>query len=127
MADMFTPQHLNNGVQVEFIDKTNRYYGDYYRVCIEVVLRLNNDEAALCSAGSNQGDGQGDGQQGGQAYQFQTIERMGVSGDDLVTVKQQVLDSFCRGTMVYMARDSFPEKFKKSLTHRKSTLLPGLK
>ncbi|MCD6527658.1 MAG: hypothetical protein J7K75_11775 [Desulfuromonas sp.] len=105
MTDLLTGETLANGVTVEFCDKTNRYYGDYHRVCIEVSLIFDD----------------------GQRHVFQTLERMGVSSDDLDSVKSQVVTAFRQGTMTYMAGDQFPQKFLALLSQRKKTLLPGLR
>lgn len=108
MAEHFASEQLSNGVRIDFNDVTNRYYGDYHRICIEVELRFASDDYA-------------------QAHRFQTLERMGVSGGDLVEAQQQVLTSFRQGTMKYMLNDNFEAKFRKSSKTRKSILLPGLK
>ncbi|MEA3466300.1 MAG: hypothetical protein U9R29_09915 [Thermodesulfobacteriota bacterium] len=108
MTDVLVSEHLANGVQIDFVDKTNRYYGDYHRVCIDVELRFAVDNHAV-------------------AHKFQTLERMGVSGDDVTVVQTKLIDSFRCGTMPYMERPVFPDKFMQSLVKRKSILLPGLK
>ncbi|MBW2187932.1 MAG: hypothetical protein BA874_07400 [Desulfuromonadales bacterium C00003068] len=108
MATQFTSEQLANGVQINFNDVTNRYYGDYHRVCIEVELRFASEEFA-------------------QGHKFQTLERMGVSSADVESVQEQVLNSFRQGTMRYMVSENFENKFLKSCKTRKSILLPGLK
>lgn len=108
MSELFSSELLDNGIQIDFIDVTNRYYGDYHRVCIVVELRFASDEFA-------------------QSHKFQTLERMGVSGADVESVQQQVLNSFRQGTMKYMVSENFEKKFLKSSKTRKSILLPGLK
>lgn len=108
MSELFSSEQLANGVQIDFIDATNRYYGDYHRVCIEVVLRFASEEFS-------------------QGHKFQTLERMGVSGADVESVQGQVLNSFRQGTMKYMVSENFENKFLKSCKTRKSLLLPGLR
>ncbi|MBW2187464.1 MAG: hypothetical protein JRG71_14035 [Deltaproteobacteria bacterium] len=108
MAAQFPSEQLTNGVRIDFTDVTNRYYGDYHRVCIEVELRFASEEFA-------------------QGHKFQTLERMGVSSADVESVQEQVLNSFRQGTMRYMVSENFENKFLKSCKTRKSILLPGLK
>jgi len=108
MAELFSSEQLSNGVRINFNDQTNRYFGDYHRICIEVVLRFARDDYA-------------------QAHTFQTLERMGVSGGELEEMQHQVMTSFRQGTMKYMASDHFEEKFLQSSKTRKNILLPGLK
>lgn len=105
MADLFASEELPNGITVEFCDQTNRYYGDYHRVCVEVSLLLVD----------------------GQRHTFQTLERMGVSGGDLERVKAEVMTAFRQGTLTYMTSEQFPQKFLTSLQQRKKTLLPGMR
>lgn len=108
MSELLSSEQLANGVQINFNDVTNRYYGDYHRVCIEVELRFASEEFA-------------------QGHKFQTLERMGVSSADVKSVQEQLLNSFRQGTMTYMASENFEKKFLKSSKTRKSILLPGLK
>jgi hypothetical protein len=105
---MHRVERLANGVQVEFKDATNRYYGDYHRVNIEVILRFAADNYKT-------------------PHKLKILERMGVSGDDVSTVQAQLINSFSRGTLNYLANESFPDKFIQSLKQSKNILLPGLK
>jgi len=107
-SDLFTTIDLANGVRVMFTDCTNRYYGDYHRVSIEINLSFAAENYQ-------------------NIYKFQTLERMGVSGDDVVAVQTHLVDSFRSGTMVYMTRDGFADKFLMVHKKRKSVLLPGMK
>lgn len=108
MTTLFASEQLDNGVQIHFIDATNRYYGDYHRVCIVVELRFASDEYA-------------------QAHKFQTLERMGVCGAEVESVQEQLLNSFRQGTMKYMGNENFEKRFLQSCKTRKSVLLPGLR
>jgi hypothetical protein len=108
MSELIKSERLDSGIQIDFIDVTNRYYGDYHRVYIEVKLRFASEEYA-------------------QSHKFQILERMGVSGADVESVQQQLLNSFCQGTMKYMVSDNFENRFLQSVKTRKSILLPGLR
>lgn len=108
MGELFLSEQLDNGIQIDFKDVTNRYYGDYHRVCIAVELRFASEDFA-------------------QAHKFQTLVRMGVSSANVESVQQQLLNSFRQGTMGYMVSDNFEKRFLKSTKTRKSILLPGLR
>jgi hypothetical protein len=105
MSDLFKRAVLDNGLTVEFSDETIRYYGDYHRVQIDVFIVFTDGRREL----------------------FQRPERMGVSSDQLDSVKTQVMSSFRQDTLRYMAAESFPEKFLKALKVRKVKPLAGLR
>lgn len=108
MANILTSERLANGTQIEFCDSTNRYYGDYHRVSIDVILSFAGDNYAT-------------------EYKFQQLTRMGVQGSELEKVKAELIAAFQQGTMPYMGKEQFPEKFIKTHKQRKNVLLPGLK
>jgi len=107
-SDLFTTIQLDNGVQIAFKDCTNRYFGDYHRVSIEVNLSFAADSYQ-------------------NIYKFQTLGRMGVSSADVIPVQTQLVDSFRNGTMVYMTGEKFSDKFFLAYKKRKPVLLAGLK
>jgi hypothetical protein len=51
-------ERLDNGLQILFVDQSNRYFGDYHRVCIQIILVYaldallvaNSDDEAFRSA-----------------------------------------------------------------------------
>lgn len=107
-SELFATIQLDNGVRIAFNDCTNRYYGDYHRVSIEVNLSFAVDDYH-------------------STYRFQMLERMGVSSADVVAVQTQLIDSFRHGTMKYMTGEKFADKFFLSYQKRKPVLLAGLK
>jgi len=107
-SDIFANIQLENGVQIAFKDCTNRYYGDYHRICIEVNLSFVADHYK-------------------NIYKFQTLERMGVSSADVAAVQTELIDAFRNGTMCYMAGENFPAKFLQAYNKRKPVLLAGLR
>jgi hypothetical protein len=95
MFELPESQHLPNGLKVNFTDATKRYYGDYYRVCIEVRCALPHEEHASW-------------------HLFKKLERMGVASADLDTVKQDLLDGFERLILPYIQRTDFPARFTEA-------------
>ncbi len=101
MQHLFDSVQLDNGLKIEFVDETVRYYGDYHRVKIEVFIILSD----------------------GRRERFQSLERMAVSGAELDAVKSQVLQAFRSRTMKYMAAPAFEEKFIQNLRQRRRAAL----
>ncbi|OQY19554.1 MAG: hypothetical protein B6I36_03875 [Desulfobacteraceae bacterium 4572_35.1] len=108
MTEVIAGEDLANGVRIDYIDKTNRYYGDYHRVTIEISLSFATDNYET-------------------KHKFQELSRMGVAGADVEAVKSRLIATFRDGPMPYMNKEEFPDRFKLTLKKRKSVLLPGLK
>lgn len=89
---LLVTQQLENGLQLEFEDLSNRYYGDYHRVCISIYCRLAED-----------------GHQ--ERYLFTSLEKMAVAGGELAAVKQQLMEQFDQRQRSYLARPDFPRRF----------------
>lgn len=86
------PQQLENGVRLAFEDTTNRYYGDYHRVKIEVRIRLAENGYE-------------------RAYDFKALEKMAVPGAEVDAVRQQLLENFRQQLLPYLARPDFAQRF----------------
>ncbi|MDD2557653.1 MAG: hypothetical protein RBR43_01660 [Desulfuromonadaceae bacterium] len=86
-------QTLANGLKLNYSDATKRYYGDYYRICIEVKCALPQEEH-------------------GHWHLFKKLEQMGVASSKLDSTKQELLDAFSRMILPYLQRDDFPERFE---------------
>ena len=120
-----TPFHrepLANGLIVEFFDSSNRYFGAYWRLCLEVRCRISlagilaGDELEKARAAC------------GESVDFsRRLERMGVAEEDLVTVRQATVESFLTTTRAYLENPDFPSRFVASRMAQKSKLVrfPG--
>ncbi|MFO7832219.1 MAG: hypothetical protein R6V18_09615 [Desulfuromonadaceae bacterium] len=100
MFELPETQALPNGLQIDFSDTTKRYYGDYYRVLIEVKCALPHEEHA-------------------HWHLFKKLERMGVSSDNLDAAKHDLLDGFNRLILPYLQRADFPERFTEAKKKRR--------
>ena len=83
---------LSNGLKLEFSDATRRYYGDYYRVCVEVRCALAQED--YCDW-----------------YLFKTLDKMAVASDAVEEARQNLVDEFFRLILPYMQREDFPQRF----------------
>jgi hypothetical protein len=120
---MLRKECLKNGLQIIFTDASNRYFGDYYRVCVVASILCNlselevanvDDEAFRCQAVAALGD---------QFSVVKRFERMGVSSADVENVRSALIDDFLRHASAYLSRPDYLRslvnaELKKRSTHR---------
>ena len=90
----FRTEPLANGMLLEFVDLSNRYYGDYHRVCVEVRIRVPLPDSCL--------------------YNVTRLERMGVAGADVTVSRDRLVDDYWRHAGQYLARADFPARLAAS-------------
>lgn len=103
---------LDNGLTVEFFDRSNRYFGDYHRVYVEarcrVALHLDNfagstDPAAALQAARAV--------LGSEVVFVRRLEKMGVAGEAVERTREALMDSFIRSSLPYLSVPAFPGRF----------------
>ena len=103
---------LENGVVVEFFDRSNRYFGDYHRICIDVSCRIPLSVEIFGTAGDAQDKYRNARSAlGEEAVYRRTLDRMGVAGAEVEETRQKMLDEFCRANIPYMSSPEFPARF----------------
>ena len=120
-TEVFSAITLANGLEVRFSDQSNRYFGDFHRVRIEVraqvsadQLELDDELRSLVSRLS-----------GPLRYQ-RTLERMGVPGAELPKVKKQLVEEFLQSARSYLEHPDFPRQLlKKNLGDNFPTATPS--
>lgn len=111
---------LDNGLRLDFYDRTNRYFGDFHRVLLLVEGRI---DAQSAEAGS-------------PAVLLDTVlfqrelERMGVTSAALDVVTSELTESFLESAGKYLARPEMPEqlqrKYREEKIRRRRSSLHGL-
>jgi len=105
-------ERLGNGVELSFIDESNRYFGDYYRIRILAVCRFELNDELLASISDDPVVRQRLQQQWGATFEHvRVLSRMGVSGAEVETVKRALVEDFLATARVYMAAPDFPAVF----------------
>ena len=99
----FRTERLSNDVDVEFTDCSNRYFGDYHRVCVEIRISIN------LSAGSAT-----------RLQQVRRLERMGVAGANVETIRNQLVDDYWRHAGHYLAHPDYPARLLAAQTAKTS-------
>ena len=92
----FRTERLANGMEIEFVDLGNRYFGDYHRVCVEVRMSVTLADANI-------------------VQQVKRLERMGVPGADVDVVRRQLVEDYWRHAGTYLARPDYPARLAMEL------------
>jgi len=106
--EMFAPIVLKNGLQVSFIEKSNRYFGDYHRISITAVVSFP-DNYELPTGLSKE-----------RAKLEKKLEKMGVPTAQLETERNKLVETFLSTSRVYLERDDFPQQLLRKLQQEKS-------
>lgn len=112
MKDLIRMERLDNGLTIEFLDRSNRYFGDYHRVCVEACCRvalnmdnfsgLSDPAAELQTARAVLGN---------EVTFVRKLERMGVAGEAVERTREGLIDSFIRSSLPYLSTPAFPRRF----------------
>ena len=109
MTKIIQTENLPNGMKIEFIDCSNRYYGDYHRVRIEVRFIFPLTPAVFEQLADSEAERVNIRKVLGGKYVYtRVLEKMGVPGDALEETRRSLIDSFIGSTFSYMAQPSFP-------------------
>ena len=106
MAEPFKTVRLENDLTVEFFDCSNRYFGDFHRVCIEVKvaiplhsMRLSQDQARAAANLKS------------PLCFKRRLERMGVAGAEVPAVTDLLVNSFLATCDSYLNTPDFAQRF----------------
>jgi hypothetical protein len=84
----FRTEYLKNGVTVEFVDLSNRYFGDYHRVCIEIRMIVPDNKI----------------------QRVRRLERMGVAGADVESTRNLLAENYWQHAGRYLAHAEYPAR-----------------
>lgn len=116
-------EFLANGLQIIFTDESNRYFGDYHRVCVVATiicdlrnLQTERPEEEVFRRQSIETLGE-------QLTVVKRFERMGVATVDVETIRYALIDDFLRNATSYLSRPEYPRslvtaELNKRRTHR---------
>ncbi|MEJ2471754.1 MAG: hypothetical protein P8Y96_11645 [Desulfuromonadales bacterium] len=105
---MIRSEQLANGLEIIFYDRSNRYFGDYHRICVVAAISLRFaavidtvDTAMLNQARRLFGD---------HLVIEKRIERMGVPTADRDQVRNALVDDFLKHSAAYLGRSDYPSR-----------------
>ena len=94
---------LDNGLEISFSDKSNRYFGDYHRICVIVTIsyavdHLADDVLRLQAAAVH----------GERIEVTRHLVRMAVPSAECEQVRKSLVDDFMRHAVEYLSRPNYP-------------------
>jgi len=115
-------ENLNNGLQIHFVDESNRYFGDYHRVCILITLLYPVDELPVVNSDDEVFRDRAIATLGKELKIVKRLERMGVPTAEVARVRQSMIEAFLENSSVYLNRPEYPRSLvdaglKKCHTH----------
>ena len=87
----FRSERLANGIELTFFDRSNRYFGDYHRVSVEVRLAVPTPAGTIETV--------------------RHCERMAVPGAGVIAVRDRLAADFLEHAGRYLAHPDYPERF----------------
>ena len=104
-------QRLENGLELVFTDLSNRYYGDFYQVKIDVLTRILLTETLLHASGLSEREQlRARGRFGEVLEVHRELKRMGVAGPEVGAVTQQLVQQFLATSLPYLSVAGFPAR-----------------
>ena len=109
---------LPNGLLIAIFDETNRYFGDYHRVCLRVLLQYDltpadRDDPFWSEARDRLGP---------ELRLEKTLERMGVAGSEVERTVATMADNFLATADEYLARPDYPRQLvRREMEKRRKT------
>ena len=88
---------LGNDLVLEFHGRSNRYFGDYHRVQVDIDLFITTPEGIL------------------RLRHQRPLKKMGVSGADIRRETEFMVSQFLSNTALYMRRPGFNLKLLESM------------
>jgi len=108
---LLKPRTLDNGLRLEFVDQSNRYFGDYHRVKIVVRCQIELRSEWLQALGDSVDLEQVRALLGDSVSFERSLEQMGVASAQLEPVKQALIEGFLTTTAGYLGSAVFPGRF----------------
>ena len=105
--DLVKEISLENGVKVCFYSHVHRYYGDYYRVKLDIVCEVSLLEEYFAD---RQAYAEATASLGPTAIYRRNVEQMGVPSAELDRTLESLIEHFSRHSLPYIASSSYPKK-----------------
>ncbi len=107
----FHREELENGLVLEFRDLSNRYFGDYHRLHVEVRCRIALADTALLTALPSDLLEQARRLFGANVDFSREMTRMGVAGGELEDARRKMVEDFLCSSSRYLADRDFPARY----------------
>lgn len=107
MDQLVREELLANGLTIRFVNRTRHYYGDFYRVIVEITCRVPVAAAYLTDAAELAATREVLGE---ELLYRRSLEQMGVPSTEIDRVVERLLDHFTSHSLPYIASPQFPRK-----------------
>lgn len=101
-------ERLDNGLRILFVDETNRYFGDYHRVCVRVTLLYDLDQLPVTRSDDELFRDRALAALGQELKIVKRLERMGVPTAEVEEVRHSMIESFLITSSAYLDRPGYP-------------------
>ena len=95
--------YLDNGLKISFSDESNRYFGDYHRICVVVTISYAVDHLADEDLRRQAATIYGE-----RLEIAKRLVRMGIPSADCEQVRDAMIDDFLRHAAGYLSRPDYP-------------------
>jgi hypothetical protein len=106
MTEFRQPITLKNGIRISFSDQTNRYFGDFHRIHIQVEIALPEGFSWPAAVPR-------------KTSLVKTLEKMGVPGAHVEQEKQALIEGYLEAAKNYLEADDFPQRLAAKLQTEK--------
>ena len=100
-------ESLGNGLRLQFTDESNRYFGDYHRVCVVATITCDLQTLPKNTPEEDEFRQQAIEALGEQWSVVKRFERMGVSSADVEDVRTTLIEDFLKHTSQYLSRPGY--------------------
>ena len=114
-------ERLDNGLQILFVDESNRYFGDYHRVCIQITLVCTLDELPVVNSDDEVFRDSAIESLGKELKVVKRLERMGVPTADVEKVRQSMIEAFMENASAYLSRPEYPRSLVAAELQKRRT------
>lgn len=112
MKELIRKERLENGLVVDFFDRSNRYFGDYHRLCLEVRCHIPLNIDLFRDTADPAGElRRAVDLLGTEAVFCRTLEKMGVEGGAMERTREELVESFLRSNLAYLGSPAFATRF----------------
>ncbi len=112
---------LANGLQINFADESNRYFGDYHRVCVVATIVCNLDDLPVSTPEEEELRRLAIESFGDKLCVVKRFERMGVPSIEIDAVRAALVEDYLRHVSTYLARPGYPRSLVNAELKKRRT------
>lgn len=111
---------LENGLKFEMFDRSNRYFGDYHRIKIDIECSIPLEARFFNDDDSNESLVRARKLYGDSLMFERSLERMGVAGADVEATKQEMVETFLSSSREYLQHPEFVMRYVARMLEKRT-------